>query len=66
MQEELTLPEKQPLFELCTERLAHWLPKEDTTPEMTAASNCKYLEIITKLTTFVTFGIILFRYLYRK
>ncbi|XP_025161971.1 cysteine protease ATG4A isoform X2 [Harpegnathos saltator] len=39
MQEELTLPQKQPLFELCTERLTHWLPSEDAASEVVAASN---------------------------
>ncbi|XP_014487949.1 PREDICTED: cysteine protease ATG4B [Dinoponera quadriceps] len=40
MEEELTLPEKQPLFELCTERLPHyWSPAEDVASEAIAASN---------------------------
>ncbi|XP_011696684.1 PREDICTED: cysteine protease ATG4B isoform X1 [Wasmannia auropunctata] len=47
MQEELILPEKQPLFELCTERLAHWSPADDAVSEAIAASsyncrNCDY------------------------
>lgn len=47
MQEELILPEKQPLFELCTERLAHWSPTDDAiaASETIAASSCKYLVI---------------------
>ncbi|XP_018367548.1 PREDICTED: cysteine protease ATG4B isoform X2 [Trachymyrmex cornetzi] len=39
MQEELILPEKQPLFELCTERLAHWSSADDAVSEVVAASS---------------------------
>lgn len=46
MQEELTLPEKQPLFEICTERLTQWSPAEDAGSEAIAVSNCTYLELI--------------------
>lgn len=46
MKEELILPEKQPLFELCKERLTHWLPTDDVASEMIATSSCTYLIII--------------------
>ncbi|KAG7199641.1 hypothetical protein KM043_014235 [Ampulex compressa] len=39
MQEELITPEKQPLLELCAERLAHWSPAEDAASEAIAASS---------------------------
>ncbi|XP_076668220.1 autophagy-related 4a [Andrena cerasifolii] len=39
IQEELIIPEKQPLFELCAERLAHWSPAEDAASEAIAASS---------------------------
>lgn len=42
MQDELILPEKQPLFEICTERLVHWSPAEEAVSETIAASSCKY------------------------
>lgn len=38
MQEELILPEKQPLFELCKERLTHWTP-DDVASEAIATSS---------------------------
>lgn len=46
MQEELILPEKQPLFELCKERLTHWTPADDAASEAVATSSCTYLIII--------------------
>lgn len=46
MQEELILPEKQPLFELCRERLTQWSPA-DVASEAIAAASCTYLIIIT-------------------
>lgn len=39
MQQELIIPEEQPLLELCTERLAHWPPTEDAASEAIAASS---------------------------
>lgn len=39
MQEELIASEKQPLFELCTDRLASWSPAEDVASEAIAASS---------------------------
>lgn len=33
MQTELIAPEKQPLFELCAERPAHWSPLDDVATE---------------------------------
>lgn len=38
IQEELITPEKQPLLELCAERLAQWSPVEDIASEATATS----------------------------
>lgn len=49
MREELILPEKQPLFELCTERLAHWSGVEDTATEAIAAPSCKYLIVCSSV-----------------
>ncbi|XP_076177485.1 autophagy-related 4a isoform X2 [Ptiloglossa arizonensis] len=39
IQEELITPEKQPLLELCAERLAHWSPAEDAASETKAATS---------------------------
>lgn len=39
MQQELIAPEEQPLFELCKERLAHWLPAENAATGAIAASS---------------------------
>lgn len=36
------MPEKQPLLELCAERMALWSPAEDAAAEAISASNCKY------------------------
>lgn len=43
MQEELMANEKQPLFEVCSERTANWSPAEDVAAEAlgAAASTCK-------------------------
>lgn len=49
IQDELIAPEKQPLFELCAERLAQWSPAEDLASEAIAASSCKYLYFYIKL-----------------
>ncbi|KMQ84963.1 cysteine protease atg4b-like protein, partial [Lasius niger] len=38
MQEELILPEKQPLFELCRERLTQWSPADVASEAIAAAS----------------------------
>jgi len=45
MREELILSEKQPLFEICTERLNR-SRIEETAFEAIAASSCKYLTVI--------------------
>jgi len=45
MQEELILPEKQPLFEICTEHL-NQSRIEEAAFEAIAASSCKYLIVI--------------------
>lgn len=44
MQSELITPEKQPLFELCAERPAHWSPVDDVAAEAfgVASSNRMY------------------------
>ncbi|XP_072750408.1 cysteine protease ATG4B isoform X7 [Anoplolepis gracilipes] len=39
IQEELILPEKQPLFELCRERLTNWSPANDVASEAIAAAS---------------------------
>ncbi|OAD52853.1 Cysteine protease ATG4B [Eufriesea mexicana] len=39
IQDELIIPEKQPLLELCAERLAQWSPAEDVASEAIAASS---------------------------
>ncbi|KOC71204.1 Cysteine protease ATG4B [Habropoda laboriosa] len=49
IQEELITSEKQPLLELCAERLAYWSPAEDVAAEAIATSSCKYLYINTIL-----------------
>lgn len=54
MQEELILPEKQPLFELCKERLAHWSPTDDVASEAIAASSRTYLITITNNNLYVS------------
>lgn len=44
MQDELLEPEKQPLFELSTERLVNWSPAEDVVSEAIGATNCKSIQ----------------------
>lgn len=53
MKEELILSEKQPLFELCKERLTHWSPVDDVASEAMATSSCTYLIIIINSIIFV-------------
>lgn len=43
MQDELLEPEKQPLFELSSERLVNWSPAEDVVSEAIGATNCKLI-----------------------
>ncbi|XP_031843969.1 autophagy-related 4a isoform X2 [Nomia melanderi] len=44
IQEELIIPEKQPLLELCTERLTQWSPSDDAASEAIAATS--YLQYV--------------------
>ncbi|XP_043604777.1 cysteine protease ATG4B isoform X4 [Bombus pyrosoma] len=49
IQEELITPEKQPLLELCAERLAQWSPVEDIASEAIATSTYVYFGIYCML-----------------
>lgn len=44
MQNELITPEKQPLFELCAERPAHWSPVEDIATEALGVASSNLLD----------------------
>ncbi|XP_057337781.1 cysteine protease ATG4B isoform X2 [Microplitis mediator] len=44
MQSELITPEKQPLFELCAERPAHWSPVDDVATEALGITSSNHFE----------------------
>ncbi|XP_031843970.1 autophagy-related 4a isoform X4 [Nomia melanderi] len=46
IQEELIIPEKQPLLELCTERLTQWSPSDDAASEAIAATSFVDLQYV--------------------